>query len=683
MNKETNKEINPKLTAVILIIFTTLTVALLYFYSQNFPGLPSFSSPLSLPTEPSRKIEKTAKAKGIEKFNSQENFKDYLQQGALASFQEDFYVAELSQPERGVGIPKNLSFEGTAQTTSAELQRVSETNVQVAGIDEPDIVKTDGQEIYFSSEQRFWPLLRGPEEPGIIPRKIIPPFYQKPETKIIKGFPVKDLSQESVIEDSGKLLLSEGILMIFSNGKITGYNVSDPKKPEKKWEVKLENRSQIVSSRLSENKVYLVVESNINRSHPCPIKPLKISDKEVSISCQEIYHPVIPVPSDVIFSALLLNPSSGEIEKKVSFVGSQGKSVLYMAKNALYITYSYPKDIIGFAARFFQEKAQDLLPRWFIEKLRNLRSYDISQGAKLFELRLLFQQYQNSLNEDERLKIENELNNRLTDFYKKNKRELEKTGIVKIESKNFEITGQSTIPGYPLNQFSLSEYQNNLRIASTIEPRFPWFGLVTNRTGESENDLYILDPNLKIIGSIQGLGVTERIYSVRFVEDKGYLVTFRQTDPFFVLDLSDPHNPKQKGELKIPGYSSYLHPITKEKILGVGKEGWQIKISLFDVSNPENPKELSKYILDEGWSEILKTHHAFLIDKKNQIFFLPASKGGYIFSYKNDLLKLEKAISQSSVKRALYINDYLYIISDNKITVLDERTWEKLKELEI
>ena len=78
-----------------------------------------------------------------------------------------------------------------------------------------------------------------------------------------------------------------------------------------------------------------------------------------------------------------------------------------------------------------------------------------------------------------------------------------------------------------------------------------------------------------------------------------------------MIDLSDPKNPAMKGELKIPGYSSYLHPIDKDRIVGVGKEGANVKISLFDVSDPSNPKEASKYVLTDYWSDVLNTHHAF------------------------------------------------------------------------
>ena len=138
-----------------------------------------------------------------------------------------------------------------------------------------------------------------------------------------------------------------------------------------------------------------------------------------------------------------------------------------------------------------------------------------------------------------------------------------------------------------------------------------------------------------------------------------------------------------KGELKIPGYSSYLEPIDKDLVLGIGQEGGQVKISLFDVSSAQNPRELDKYILNEGWSEVLATHHAFLLDKKHEIFFLPGGQGAYIFSYKGQRLEMKRAVSETSVRRAIYLDDYLYLIGDGKIVVLNELDWTKVNELNL
>ena len=345
-----------------------------------------------------------------------------------------------------------------------------------------------------------------------------------------------------------------------------------------------------------------------------------------------------------------------------------------MSPNALYITYTQYKAITKIFYDFFNEKGKDLLSAETLERLKKLNDYDISLSAKFTELQVILQNYYNSLGADDRLRIENEVANRLSQYVKERARELETTGIAKIGTQELNVLSTGEVPGRPLNQFSLDEYENNLRIATTTSGGL--FG-----GGESVNDVYVLGGDMQRLGAVTDLGKGERIYSVRFIDDKGYVVTFRQIDPFYVLDLSTPANPIVKGELKIPGYSSYLHPITKDKILGVGQEGSQVKVSLFDVGNPQNPTEVGKYLLDEFWSDILDTHHAFLLDDRHEVFFLPGSKGGYIFSYKDNVISLVKAVADISARRAIYINDYMYIVGDDKVVVLNEADWEKVNEL--
>jgi uncharacterized secreted protein with C-terminal beta-propeller domain len=226
----------------------------------------------------------------------------------------------------------------------------------------------------------------------------------------------------------------------------------------------------------------------------------------------------------------------------------------------------------------------------------------------------------------------------------------------------------------------MDEYNGYLRLATTVSNGFGFSWLWVS--GGSANDIYVLDGNLSVVGSVQDMGLTEQIYSARFVGDKGYLVTYRQTDPFYILDLSDPLHPQLKGELKIPGYSSYLHPISEDRMLGIGEENWSVKISLFDVADVTNPVELDKYILSDSWSDILNTHHAFLLDETHEIFFLPGSDNGYIFSYAGNNLELVKVVSDIQATRAIYIDDNLYVIGDKKIVVLNELDWQVVNELE-
>jgi uncharacterized secreted protein with C-terminal beta-propeller domain len=133
--------------------------------------------------------------------------------------------------------------------------------------------------------------------------------------------------------------------------------------------------------------------------------------------------------------------------------------------------------------------------------------------------------------------------------------------------------------------------------------------------------------NLTTVGKLENLAVTERIYSARFMGDRAYLVTFRQIDPFFVLDLSDPADPKVAGELKIPGYSSYLHPYDADHVIGLGVENSTLKLSLFDVTNVNSPREMAKYVIEGDWtySEALNDPKAFLFDKTKELLVIPVS----------------------------------------------------------
>ncbi|MEM1981817.1 MAG: beta-propeller domain-containing protein, partial [Candidatus Hadarchaeales archaeon] len=179
------------------------------------------------------------------------------------------------------------------------------------------------------------------------------------------------------------------------------------------------------------------------------------------------------------------------------------------------------------------------------------------------------------------------------------------------------------------------------------------------------------------------LGSGEEIYAVRFIGDKGYVVTFRETDPLHVIDLSHPSKPEVVGELKVPGYSSYLHPINDNLLLGIGRENWKVKVSLFDLSSPSQPIELDKLLLEEYWSEILETHHAFLLDPDHEVFFLPAFGKGYVISYGEKDLEVVRVVENRAVRRAVYLEDYLYVISEENLTVLNERTWETVNEIEL
>jgi len=649
---------------------------------------------------PAAGVKETA---GFKKFASEKEFKEYLAKAAQAV--GGYYG-------RGGGImtlraAEGVTTQGLAAPTAAPAPggiaeksgvapvdmdqsagRISETNVQVAGIDEPDILKTDGKEIYYSSNRGRQIMFKEPVQvldggtvgAGKVVPGFMPPQYNYVyETQLIKAFPPEKLAKDGTIDQNGNLLLVGTNLVVFSNNgnAIYGYDVSNAAAPKEKWNIKMDSRSQIDQARLRGGKIYVVSKTGVNRSHPCPMPLYEIGDKKVSIACTDVYRPGKVVSADVTYNVSEINPATGEIKPGISFVGSYN-STIYMSPDYLYAGYVREGDPVDLMYGFFKENV-DLFSQNMVDDLAKLSQYDISNQAKMVELERIMNDFENSLSEDEALKVQNEMQNRGKTYFEKHKRELQTTEIVKIGIDSFNIKATGAVPGHLLNQFSLDEYKDNLRTAVTIGGSSMMWQFGGN--SQDENDVYVLGSDLRIRGSVQGLGKTERIYSARFIDDKGYLVTFRQTDPFYVLDLSDPKNPEMKGELKIPGYSAYLHPLATNRILGVGKEGSNVKISLFDVESAKDPKEADKYVLDEYWTDVANTHHAFLQDAKHKVFFMPGNKGGYIFSYADDKIKMVKAVSIPNARRGAFLDDYFYIVSDEKIVVLNENTWETVKEM--
>lgn len=612
---------------------------------------------------PNNELLGSTDLKDIKKFSSEEEFNNYLDKAI--DMVENYYDSTFLGGEIGSRTLTVMPSTSEALSKTAP-ERYSGTNVQTLGIDELDIVKTDGNNIYISSENPYY-LYRSD-------------YDSREKTKIVQAFPLDNLSLISEIDKSGKLLLKEGILVVFSFDRILGYDVSDPKNPNLKWEIKINEKTQIVDARMYQEKIYLVINNAVYRNNPCVIEPLIINNNPFKLSCTNIYYPGEIIPTDAVYTLLKIDLLSGEKEKEISFVGSRTNSIVYMSSDNFYLSYFQSVSPSTFTINFFKEKMADNFPD-VVQKLKKLEGYDISPWAKEVEAGIILDEFFNSLDSDEQIKLENEMVNKMIDYYNENKRNLESTGIVKIELSDLEIKSSGIVPGRLLNQFAIDEYNNHLRIATTIGEGVR--GFIGTIGMESFNDIYVLDENLNKKGSVEDLGLGERIYSVRFLGDKGYLVTFREIDPFYILNLSDPSNPQMTGELKIPGYSSYLHSIKEGNILGIGKEDRFVKISLFDVKNPYEPKEIDKYFLNDYWSEILNNHHAFLLDNKYEIFFIPGSQGGYIFSFKNEKIELVKAIKQNQVRRALYIDDYLYIISAENIIVLDQNNWETVKEINI
>lgn len=285
---------------------------------------------------------------------------------------------------------------------------------------------------------------------------------------------------------------------------------------------------------------------------------------------------------------------------------------------------------------------------------------------------------------------------------KKQTNEYYKTLIYKISLENGGLTyvAQAELDGMIDSQFSMDEYDSNLRIALTS----------FKANEESDNNLYVLDKELNVIGKIEDLAVGEKIYSVRFIADKGYVVTFKQVDPLFVIDLSNPEKPEVKGELKIPGYSSYLHPYDENHIIGIGYDTVSnghggvtnsgVKLSLFNISDPANPIEIGNLIIgDRGtYSMATDDHKAVMFSKEKNMLAFPINiSEDYYTTFRGAMcfeIDLEKGFNElgrmgskntkiySNPERIIYVGDYFYVGNLNNITIYDMETYEEVKVLE-
>ena len=247
--------------------------------------------------------------------------------------------------------------------------------------------------------------------------------------------------------------------------------------------------------------------------------------------------------------------------------------------------------------------------------------------------------------------------------------------------------GSGTVSGYLLSQWSLSEHRGVLRVVSTETPA--WWG--TGR--ESESFLTTLRPSggaLVQAGRVGELGKGERVYAVRFVGDTGYVVTFRQIDPLYTIDLSQPERPRVLGELKIPGYSAYLHPIGEDLLLGVGQDADEqgraqgTQLSIFDVSDLRKPTRLHRRHLGLGWSEAESDHHAFLYWPRTGLVVIPFE--GRAFGFRVGRARgIDPAGSveheqRSQIRRSLVVRDSVVTVSENgvkasSLSTLAERGW--------
>ena len=576
----------------------------------------------------------------ISTFASYEELQDFINANAkyVGFLWRDVFFAPA--PESGKGA--NLAPAASDYST---------TNIQVAGVDEADIVKTDGEYIYLVSGNK---------------------------TIIVKAYPPEQAQVLSEIELEGTVIgifINGDRLVVFEDETlyypyydvrwgpageiympyrspktyIKVYDVSDRENPRLQRELSADG--QYVSSRMVGNYTYVVINEPVyEQDDKLNLPKIYSGGNETEILATDIYYSDVSDYYYMYTTIIAINTQNDDQEPTYETILLGASSNLYVSLNNIYLTF----------------------PVW-------------GTGVGDFDKSSIHR--------------------------------------IHIEGDKIKYIASGEVPGMVLNQFSMDEYGDYFRVATTTHE------------GTPQNNVYILNMALNITGSLEGLAQGETIYSARFMGQRGYLVTFQKIDPLFVIDLSDPRHPEKLGYLKVTGYSDYLHPYDENHLIGIGKEtteegefAWYqgVKISLFDVSNVTNPQEISKYeIGDRGTdSPVLWDHKAFLFDKSRNLMVMPISvaevdqkdypdgvpawaygetvwQGAYVFDISLDQgIQLKGRIthienpsdlgqdyyyfySSFSVERSLYIGDVLYTISDAKIKMNSLDNLDYINEVEL
>ncbi|MCD6481190.1 MAG: beta-propeller domain-containing protein [Thermoplasmata archaeon] len=535
--------------------------------------------------------------------------------------------------------------EGASMKSSADFSR---TNVQVEGVDEPDIVKTDGEFIYFLSDNVVYIIHAYPPE----------------NTSVLSKIKL-DGDAENIFVRDNKLIVFCSLYRKAGNYSYTPttlikiYDIGNKSHPIQ-WK-EMEMDGNYFDARMIDEHIYVIAVEDAYYILPVYINgtlnppQLRVDNNTEKFPPSSIYYVDMPYGMDGATNVVSINLENGAIDKKSFITGNTAS--LYVSKNNIFLACEkYGSPIIYENPQYYGES----------------------------------------------------------------------TIIYRISLENGSIYHRATgeVPGRVLNQFSMDEYSGFLRVATTTGSTW---------AGNSYSGIYVLSMDMNIVGKVEKIAPGERIYAARFMGEKAYLVTFRETDPFFTINLSNPYVPEVAGELKIPGYSDYLHPYDENHIIGIGKEtveagenknfAWYqgLKIALFNVSEFKNPIEMDKVVIgDRGTdSNSLHDHHAFLFSKEKELLAIPVSlylidnetkemyndtasiygdfvfQGLYVYRinlkdgivFKGRITHLENFTNcwdySHFIKRALYIGDTLYTLSDAMIKINDMKNLKERGEISL
>jgi uncharacterized secreted protein with C-terminal beta-propeller domain len=644
---------------------------------------------------------------GIQKFGSAEEIRQYIEENTkLAAEAEginyggDFTGRDITiaPPQMAVAEAASLDSAKTAAPGWAGASDYSQTNVQVAGVDEPDYVKNDGKYIYVLSGTTL----------------TIVDAYPAASAAIVSKTELDNTPKEIFLSGNRLVLLMTGtgsrddysgsvdtaamkVMPYYWNYRpvtqVVFYDISDRKNPRVTREYEIDG--DYSDARLIGNDLYLVTreQAYVYRDEEIRVPCLKTGGS--CVVTPEVYYFRNPERSYTFTTVSSFDVARGTTTDAKTYLVGSG-NIIYVSPDAMYISYPKYHNVY---------RRGGIEPVVMVEDMAESPSGTGSGSSPV-----LWEDF-NRMSEAEKQRIIAEMKAQEEEKLQKNEIDQSTTVIHKIAIGNGAIAyrAQGEVPGSLKNQFAMDEYNDNLRVATTSN--------VYTRHGSYEyNNVFVLDSGMKTIGELTHIAEQETIYSTRFMGDRLYMVTFKRIDPFFVIDLATPTKPKVLGKLKIPGYSDYLHPYDKDYIIGVGKETgtneWGgvstqgIKLALFDVRDVENPRQVGKVEIGDAGSDsaALSDHKAFLFSREKNLLVIPARVvkqetgtitrtegksvtpsvwyGAYVFGIDPQTGFVLKGTvehgtqgesyywyggSKNEVKRSLYIGNTLYTLSTAKI----------------
>lgn len=656
----------------------------------------------------------------LKKFASSEELKEYLK---TRTENIKTYSSGLTKSLGSVEAMSARSEDAydSSSGNGASASDYSTTNIQVEGVDEADIVKNDGKYIYGITGNKLYIMQAFPTEDA----KVI---Y---ETKI-EGY----YGQEIFVSGNKLVLLTNSYKEVQTISKydfmprptqseitkVVVYDITNREKPEIIETYELSGG--YYDSRMIGDFVYVISNNYVYYSDAIPMPFVKSSTMKIN---PEVYY------FDSIETSYNFNTIASfnlkELEKGLtakSFMLGSGNT-LYVSENNIYIAYQNYNRWFGWGGYNFEEEEKSKFFNVIVPLLDTDTQSKIEALGKDVawdKISSILEDMYNNMNENDKKSLVKKIENAVEEYEAKKEEERSKTIIHKISIKEgqIEYVNKGEVRGYLLNQFSLDEYNLSLRVATTYNA---W----TSQKSVIYNNVYVLDENMNTVGTLEKIAPEERIYSTRFMGDKLFMVTFKQVDPLFVIDLSDKTKPEILGYLKIPGFSEYLQMYDETHLIGIGKDTYTekeitrtkgVKVSMFDISDFENPKEVDSVTIgDEGsYSEAENDHKALLLSKNKNLLVLPITEvtgkyeydkngyftnkvwqGAYVYSLSENGFKEKGKISHDetkpkdnvyyypdynfNVKRSIFMDENLYTISTKKIKINNLETLDEIKEIKL